>query len=231
VAEGTQAARAAGAGVWRQGGHHFGFVLLLILGSLVFQLAAPEEDWARLTTIALQGLTLLAAMRASRVGPVVLRVALAVVLIAIVASSAAYVGFGFLGATASRSITVLLVALAPPVIARGVIIDFRQEGEVTLHTMFGVLCIYLLIGSVFAFGFGVVDSLSSTSFFAQHAAANTHDLLYFSFTTITTTGYGDLTAATDVGRSLAIAEALTGQIYLVTVVAAIVGGLGARRST
>jgi hypothetical protein len=217
--------------VWRQGGHHFGFVLLLILGSLVFQLAAPEEDWARLTTIALQGLTLLAAMRASRVGPVVLRVALAVVLIAIVASSAAYVGFGFLGATAARSITVLLVALAPPVIARGVIIDFRQEGEVTLHTMFGVLCIYLLIGSVFAFGFGVVDSLSSTSFFAQHAAANTHDLLYFSFTTITTTGYGDLTAATDVGRSLAIAEALTGQIYLVTVVAAIVGGLGARRST
>ncbi len=91
--------------------------------------------------------------------------------------------------------------------------------------MFGVLCIYLLIGSIFAFAFGVVDSLSSTPFFAQHAAASTHNLLYFSFATITTTGYGDLTAATDVGRSLAIAEALTGQIYLVTVVAAIVGGL------
>ena len=46
--------------------------------------------------------------------------------------------------------------------------------------------------------------------------------------TITTTGYGDLTPATDLGRSLAIAEALTGQIYLVTVVAAIVGGLSRR---
>jgi hypothetical protein len=91
--------------------------------------------------------------------------------------------------------------------------------------MFGVLCIYLLIGSIFAFAFGLVDSLSSVPFFAQHAAASTHNLLYFSFVTITTTGYGDLTAATDVGRSLAIAEALTGQIYLVTVVATIVGGL------
>jgi hypothetical protein len=76
----------------------------------------------------------------------------------------------------------------------------------------------------------VVDSLSSTPFFAQHAAANSHNLLYFSFATITTTGYGDLTAGTDVGRSLAIAEALIGQIYLVTVVAAIVGGLGRQRA-
>jgi hypothetical protein len=229
VAEGAEASRERRGGVWRQGGRHYGFVLLLILGSLVFQLAAPEKDWARLTAIVIQGVTLLAALRASRVSPLVLRLAAGVVVIAIVASVAAYIGFGFLGATAARIITVLLVALAPPAIARGVIIDFHQEGEVTLHTMFGVLCIYLLIGSVFAFGFGVVDSLSSTPFFAQRAAANSHNLLYFSFSTITTTGYGDLTAGTDVGRSLAIAEALVGQIYLVTVVAAIVGGLRGRR--
>ncbi|HEY7152164.1 MAG TPA: potassium channel family protein [Solirubrobacterales bacterium] len=225
----AEASRERGGGVWRQGGHHFGFVLVLILASLVFLLAAPEEDWARLTAIALQGLTLLAALRASRVSALVLRLAVAVVGIAIASSIAAYVGFGFLGATAARSISVLLVALAPLAIARGVVIDFRQEGEVSLHTMFGVLCIYLLIGYVFAFVFGVVDSLGSTPFFAQRAAANSHNLLYFSFTTITTTGYGDLTAGSDVGRSLAVAEALIGQIYLVTVVAAIVGGLGGRR--
>jgi uncharacterized MnhB-related membrane protein len=44
-------------------------------------------------------------------------------------------------------------------------------------------------------------------------------------------GYGDLSAATDLGRSVAIAEALIGQIYLVTVVAVIVGGLGRGRRT
>jgi len=94
--------------------------------------------------------------------------------------------------------------------------------------MFGVLCIYLLIGSLFAFIDGVVDSFGSSQFFAQTAHASVSDLLYFSFATITTVGYGDLTAATDVARSLAIAEALTGQIYLVTVVAVIVGGLSRR---
>lgn len=230
MAEGTQAAGGPSDGAWRQRGHHYGIVLLLILTALVFQLAAPDQDWARLTAIVIQGLTLVVALRASRVSPLVLRLAALVVMIAIASSIGAYIGFGELGATAARLITVMLVALAPPAIARGVIIDFRQQREITLHTMFGVLCIYLLIGSVFAFLFGVVDSLGSTPFFAQHAPANGHNLLYFSFVTITTTGYGDLTAATDVGRSLAIAEALVGQIYLVTVVAAIVGGLSRRQA-
>ena len=108
------------------------------------------------------------------------------------------------------------------------IIDVRDHG-VTLHTMFGVLCIYLLLGILFAFLYGIVGVTSSGPFFAQHAAESTKNFLYFSFVTITTVGYGDLTAASNLGRSIAIAEALTGQIYLVTVVAAIVGGLGARR--
>ena len=96
--------------------------------------------------------------------------------------------------------------------------------------MFGVLCIYLLLGMLFAFIYGIVGVASSDPFFAQHATAETtKNFLYFSFVTITTVGYGDLTAATNVGRSFAIAEALTGQIYMVTVVAAIVGGLGGSR--
>lgn len=230
MADDAQAARGSGDGAWRQRGHHYGFVLLLILITIVFQLAAPDQDWARLIAIVIQGLTLLAALRASRVRPLILRLAAVVVVVAAVSSIAAYIGFGELGPTAARLITVMLVALAPPAIARGVLIDFRQQREISLHTMFGVLCIYLLIGTVFAFLFGVVDSLGSSPFFAQHAAANGHNLLYFSFVTITTTGYGDLTAGTDVGRSLAIAEALVGQIYLVTVVAAIVGGLGRRQA-
>jgi hypothetical protein len=213
---------------WRHGAHHYGIVLLLILVTLVFQLAAPDRDWARLVSIGLQGLTLLAAFRASRVRPAIMRTATTIVLLAVASAIGAYIGFGFLGATAAHILTVLLVGVAPLAIVHGVVVDFREQGRISLHTMFGVLCVYLLVGSIFAFAFGVVDSLSSTPFFAQQASATTHDLLYFSFVTITTTGYGDLTAATDVGRSLAIAEALTGQIYLVTVVAAIVGGLRGR---
>jgi hypothetical protein len=55
--------------------------------------------------------------------------------------------------------------------------------------------------------------------------------MYFSLTTITTTGYGDLTAQTDVGRTLAMAEAVIGQIYLVTFVAMLVGLFIAGRRT
>jgi len=209
-------------------GYRYGVLLGMILASLVFQLAAPDADWARLVTIAIQGLTLLTALLASRVHPWILRLATIAVCAGIVASAAALIGFGTLGPTAARLITAMMVALAPAAIARGLVLDFKEHG-VSLHTMFGVLCIYLLIGSLFAFVYGIVSSIGSDQFFAQHGEVDTtRNFLYFSFVTITTVGYGDLTAATNLGRSLAIAEALTGQIYMVTVVAAIVGGLGAR---
>jgi hypothetical protein len=209
-------------------GYRYGVLLLMILTSLVFQLAAPEADWARLVTILLQGLTLLMALVASRVHPWILRLATLAVCLSVVGSAAALIGFGELGPTGARLLTALMVALAPISIARGVIVDVQAHG-VNLHTMFGVLCIYLLLGMLFAFGYGLVGVLSPDPFFAQRAAETTKNFLYFSFVTITTVGYGDLTAGTSLGRSLAIAEALVGQIYLVTVVAAIVGGLGRGR--
>jgi len=209
-------------------GYRYGLLLAMILTSLVFQLAAPEADWARLVTIVIQGLTLLTALLVSRVHPWVLRLATVAVCAGIVASAAALIGFGTLGPTAARGLTALMVALAPASIARGLVLDFKENG-ISLHTMFGVLCIYLLIGSLFAFMYAIISSVGSGPFFAQSGDLDTtKNFLYFSFVTITTVGYGDLTAATNLGRSLAIAEALTGQIYLVTVVAAIVGGLGAR---
>jgi hypothetical protein len=209
--------------------YRYGVVLTAILASLVFQLAAPEADWARLVTILIQGLTLLSALVVSRVHPWVLRLATAAVLAALAASTAALVGFGTLGPTGARLETALIVAVAPVSIVRGVIVDLRARG-VSLNTMFGVLCIYLLIGSLFAFVYGAISSIGSEPFFAQGGGTDsTTNFLYFSFVTITTVGYGDLTAAGQLGRSLAIAEALTGQIYLVTVVAAIVGVLGRRR--
>ena len=53
--------------------------------------------------------------------------------------------------------------------------------------------------------------------------------MYFSYTTLTTTGFGDFTAGTGLGRSVTIAEALIGQLYLVVVVALIVGNIGQER--
>jgi ion channel len=210
--------------------HRYGLVLLLILCSLVFQLAASDEDWARLVVVALQGATLVLALYASQARRAIARLATVVVALAVLGSAAALIGFGEFGTTPSRIVAGLLIALAPLAIASGVVRGVRTEGAVTLHTMFGVLCIYLLLGMLFASAYALVGDAQTEPFFASGIDPDISDYLYFSFATMTTVGYGDLAAATDLGRSVAITEALIGQIYLVTVVAVIVGNLSRRRA-
>ncbi|HUB75504.1 MAG TPA: potassium channel family protein, partial [Solirubrobacteraceae bacterium] len=67
-------------------------------------------------------------------------------------------------------------------------------------------------------------------YFAQvsHAAVTQSQEIYFSFSTLTTTGYGDLTPALNVGRALSVLEMLTGQIYLVTVIGLLVANMRRR---
>jgi voltage-gated potassium channel Kch len=77
--------------------------------------------------------------------------------------------------------------------------------------------------------FGAIAAPDDGRFYAELLGPSRSDALYFSYVTLATVGYGDLTPATELGRTLAVAEALLGQIYLVTVVALIVGNLGGRR--
>ena len=75
-----------------------------------------------------------------------------------------------------------------------------------------------------------MSALGGAQFFVQTAKPTSADDLYFSFITLTTVGYGDLTAATSLGRSIAVLEALVGQIYLVTIVSVLVSRLGRSRA-
>ena len=122
----------------------------------------------------------------------------------------------------------LLVAVAPVVIAAGVLRDIRQEHEVTMRTLSGVLAIYLLLGMFFSFVDGGVAVLESGPYFAGDPDPKRSDFLYFSYVTLSTVGYGDLAPVTEVGRMLAVSESLLGQIYLVTVVGLIVANIRQR---
>jgi hypothetical protein len=82
---------------------------------------------------------------------------------------------------------------------------------------------------MFAAGYAAAQHLGESVFFAGHQPADTQTFQYFSFTTLTTVGYGDFTAASNLGHTLSNAEALIGQIYLVTIVSLIVGNLGLGR--
>jgi hypothetical protein len=98
---------------------------------------------------------------------------------------------------------------------------------VTLQSIYGALSAYLIIGLMFASFFAAIQHLAAGAFFASHQPASTQTLQYFSFTTLTTLGYGDFTAAGDGGRALAVIEALTGQIFLATLVARLVAAFRA----
>jgi Ion channel len=210
-------------------GYAYGWLLFLILVSLAFQLGAPDEEWARVVTVALQGLTLLAALRVSGAHRWLIRAATVVTVAGVLGTTGILLSSSELGASGGRLVSLMLVLLAPAAIATGIVRQARAAGAITVRTMFGVLCVYLLIGSAFGFACGLVSSLGSGPFFAEISGGTQSDFLYFSLSTLTTTGYGDLTAATDLGRALAITEALIGQIYLVTVVALIVSNLGRPR--
>lgn len=201
---------------------------MLIVVQVVFRLAAPDEGWANVLSIVLQASILGAATVAARVpwrlARFVFGFIAAVVVLAISTLLAAEEVGAFLLLTGG------LVLVAPGMIVYGSARRVRAEGGLTLDVMFGVLGIYLLIGYAFSLVFQAIGDIGSTDFFADGSAESPANFLYFSFVTMTTVGYGDLVAAEGVGRAFAIALALVGQIYLVTVVAIIVSSLGARAS-
>ena len=209
--------------------HRYGIVLVLVVASFVVQEAAPDTDLTRVVVIWLQAATLVAAVRIARASRRFVRLAAAVAGLAAVAAPVLWVVQGSVGDGVTAIATALLVAVAPPVIAAGLAHDLFGSGEVTIETLSGVLSIYLLAGMFFSFLFAAVEAVGDDPFFAEIADPKRADYLYFSYTTLTSTGFGDLTAATNLGRTLTSIEALVGTIYLVTIVALIVSNLRPRR--
>ena len=208
--------------------HGFGVVLVLVLVSASFQVAAPETDLSLLITILLGAAILTASVWAARAEGLVARAAVLVAVVLALGSTAVILFSDDVPRGAAAIVSGLLVAVAPAVVAGGVVRDMRLEGGVSVRTLSGVLAIYLLAGMFFSFLNSAVAELGDSAFFVAHADATRSDFLYFSYITLSTTGYGDYVPATDLGQMLSVTEALIGQIYLVTIVALIVANLRPR---
>ena len=101
---------------------------------------------------------------------------------------------------------------------------FRQD-EINREVIFGSLVVYLLMGLMWGYGYTLLEHLLPGSF--THPAGlselNLDAFDYFSFVTMTTLGYGDITPASDSARAMVMIQAVTGQVYLAVLVARLVG--------
>lgn len=94
------------------------------------------------------------------------------------------------------------------------------------NRIIGAICIYLLFGILWSISYNVVTILSPNSFKGLTPSSSEHqgaELLYFSFVTLTTLGYGDIAPIKPLARTLAYFEAIIGQFYLAIMVAGLVG--------
>lgn len=207
----------------------YGLVLVLLVLSFFASAVAGDNHYGRLTTLVLLAATAWLALRASQVERRLLRWAETLIPLATLAAIVASVlGSDDTARIVTASLTALLVLVAPAAIIKRV----ATHPVINLNTFYGAVCVYLLIAMFFASCFAVIGAASGQGFFAQiqpPAKASSTDYLYFSFVTITTVGYGDLTARGDVGRMTAVLEAIFGQLYLITVVALVVQNLGLAR--
>jgi hypothetical protein len=206
-------------------GARYGLVLFLLLATFVFMAAGPTGSWVPLVTAILQGATLLAALAASEARARVVKFAIVVVALALAGGVAALVEDASSTNGYTSVLSFVLIAVAPVAIVQ----SMWRRRVIDVHTVLGAICIYVFVGMFFSFLFSAVGDFGTHPFFVQQKTATLADYLYFSFVTLTTTGYGDLTASGGFGRAASVLEALSGQLYLVTVLALLVSQLGSRR--
>ncbi len=198
----------------------FGLVLMLILVILfVTALQSASEAWS-VVLLVLQGTTLAAALAASGTPRWMRLAAVVVTLLGVAGTVAGSIWGGTEIAVAVGDVLVAVLAGMAPIA-----IGWRllKHDHVSGHTVAGALCIYLLIGLFFSVAYSLSSALLPHAALVGRLNGGPVDYLYFSFITMATVGYGDITPSSDIVRMLAVVQSLLGQLYLVTVVAMLIG--------
>jgi hypothetical protein len=220
-------ARSALASEQAEPAFRFGVVFLLVLALVLFEIVAPAGNWQRAVAFGLASGALLVGVATWRVGTARKR-RLLVVLGLLVAVFVVGIATGIVSpAVELAAVAVLLVAI-PVTLVRGLLRLVAEQGA-NRAAIAGALSIYLMIGLLFASVIGFVAEVRSEPYFAQGAGVTNGERVYYSFTVLTTTGFGDFSAATPVGHALAVLEMLSGQFYLVTVIGILIGHYVRRR--
>ncbi|WCB94656.1 hypothetical protein DSM104299_03394 [Baekduia alba] len=204
--------------------HRYGRVLLATAIVVVAMIALPDNDLGRGFALVLQALLLVMVTVAARDtrSRVLTTIGVAAAFVGVISAAGAtlstWIVLGLSCALAGAMITTLAI---------GVVALVRTTG-VTVQAVAGGLAMYLLAGMAFSDLIGAVAAVGDGYYFAQGTDGTSGERIYYSFVSLTTTGFGDFTPSNEVGRALAVLEVLIGQIYLVVVVALLVGNLTRR---
>jgi hypothetical protein len=197
----------------------FGLLLAVLVTAYLLS-AFISAYWARTIQVVL---FLVVALLAVRAGRVRYRTAHLMIVIAVGGSAIALALALAVPTGPSAGIAYLWMALV--LLAAVVLIVQRvlvSRHEVTLQSIFGAISAYVIIGLMFSAVYAAISTFGGGAFFADGSPGDVQTFQYFSFTTLTTVGYGDFTAAASGGRAVAVLEALLGQVFLATLVARLV---------
>lgn len=196
----------------------YGIVLLLTVITFTMIAWLPSDPWARAASVALVGVTAVVGLASSRVSRLRLRLAAATMVVASVCAGIAAADDSRWLAFAAVTAAAIVLLMTQGTILRRV----AASASVSGRTILGAITAYMMLGILFSYVYLATALFQNEPFFIG-GQANAHgDLLFFSYTTLTTTGYGNLIPAGEPGESFAVIEMLTGQIFLVTLVAGLV---------
>jgi hypothetical protein len=196
----------------------FGLVLFLVLLTYVLASLLSNRGWSAVVLTIATSATSIVSLTSSAARAALVRTAvwLSALAVALAAISAASGDRTLLSLSSLVQIGLLMVAMAA--VLRRVV----TANEVGFRTILGAISVYTVLGLLFTFAYGTIARIQGGNFFHGVAHPQGSDFLFFSYTTLTTTGYGDLVPAGQPGQMVSGLEMMLGQIFLVTLVAGLV---------
>lgn len=196
----------------------FGLVLLLVLVTYVISSLTRYSGWSAVAISAAGCASAALAFGSSGARVSVVRTVTGLAILSAVLAMVAALGGGDPFLAAAALIQMLLLIGATYAVLHSVL----TELVVNFRTILGAISVYMIFGLLFTSLYVMIDRLQSGPFFTAEAGNQTGDYIFFSFTTLTTTGYGNLVPAEQPGKMFAGLEMLLGQIFLVTLIAGLV---------
>jgi hypothetical protein len=196
----------------------FGLVLLLVLLTYVLTSLIANGGWSSVILCGATSATSVVALTSSHVRPRLVRAALLLSLLTIVLAAIGAASGDRVWLNLASVVQVSLLSVAMAAVLRRVV----MAPEVGSRTIMGAISVYTVLGILFTFLYGTVERVQGGGVLVCVPHPSGGDFLFFSYTTLTTTGYGNLVPGGQPGRMIAGLEMMLGQIFLVTLVAGLV---------